>query len=375
MHNIIIDKKGSQLSCQRHILLIQHQSFAKPLSIPLSQIQSLTITTQVDLSSNLLTRLSENAISVCVLPSSRSGKACFLLGSWHAGTERRKHQYDVIYNDEARRYWASILVRLKLHQKATTLVNIQHAIAAGDYNDYTNTAQIDLTEVAHAVQKLKSLRDKLRRHDIASTKTSNPSPDIYSRYTPRYQIPSLLGTEGVGSATYFKCYQQFFADEWQFHSRNRRPPQDPVNVVLSLSYTLLQHLCQQAVYSVGFDPYHGVLHSPSYGRESLACDFAELQRGAIDYWVWQLFAQGVLTPEDFSTSDDSHYPCELLRSGRSKFYKAFAAIRPSLSKDALSHAWLWQRRLQRYHGVHIALSEQPTLSFVSHHPEASMPPL
>lgn len=47
MHNIIIDKKGSQLSCQRHILLIQHQSFAKPLSIPLSQIQSLTITTQV----------------------------------------------------------------------------------------------------------------------------------------------------------------------------------------------------------------------------------------------------------------------------------------------------------------------------------------
>ncbi|KAA0915590.1 CRISPR-associated endonuclease Cas1 [Psychrobacter sp. ANT_WB68] len=81
MHNIVIDKKGSQLSCQRNILLIQHQSFAKPLSIPLSQIQSLTITTQVDLSSNLLTRLSENAVSVCVLPSARSGEACFLLGS------------------------------------------------------------------------------------------------------------------------------------------------------------------------------------------------------------------------------------------------------------------------------------------------------
>ena len=241
MHNIIIDKKGSQLSCQRHILLIQHQSFAKPLSIPLSQIQSLTITTQVDLSSNLLTRLSEHAISVCVLPSSRSGKACFLLGSWHAGTERRKHQYDVIHNDEARRYWVSILVRLKLHQQAATLINIQHAIADSDCTDNTSTVQIVLTEVAQAIQKLKSLRDKLRRHDIASTDTPNQPPNVYSSYTPRYQISSLLGTEGVGSATYFKCYQNFFADEWQFHSRNRRPPQDPVNVVLSLSYTLLQH--------------------------------------------------------------------------------------------------------------------------------------
>lgn len=375
MHNIIIDKKGSQLSAQRNILIIHHQSFAKPLSIPLSQIQSLTITTQVDLSSNLLTRLSENTISVCVLPSSRSGEACFLLGNWHAGTERRIQQYAVIHNDESRSYWASILVRLKLHQQAATLTKLQYAIVDNNCTGTHNTSQIKLIEIEDSIKKLKSLRDKFRKNKVARVKKPDQSSNTYNDYTPRYQIPSLLGTEGVGSAIYFKCYQQFFADKWLFHSRNRRPPRDPVNVVLSLSYTLLQHLCQQAIYSVGFDPYHGLLHSPSYGRQSLACDFAELQRGAIDYWVWQMFEQGVLLPDDFSMSDDSRYPCELLKSGRSKFYKAFATIRPSLSKTALSHAWLWQKRLQRHHCDQASLSAQPSLSFVSHHPEASIPPL
>lgn len=375
MHNIVIDKKGSQLSSQRNILIIQHQSFAKPLSIPLSQIQSLTVTTQVDLSSNLLTRLSENAISVCILPSGRSGEACFLLGSWHAGTERRVQQYEVIQNDQSRNYWASVLVRLKLHQQATTLAKIQRSITDINSADNTNTAQIELVEIASSVTKLKSLRDKFRKNHAPIAKKPDQFSSVYHGYTPQYQIPSLLGTEGVGSAIYFKCYQQFFADEWLFHSRNRRPPKDPVNVVLSLSYTLLQHLCQQAIYSVGFDPYQGVLHSPSYGRQSLACDFAELQRSTIDFWVWQLFDQAILNSEDFSLSNETSYPCELLKSGRSKFYKAFAAIRPSLSKAALSHAWLWQNRLQRYHCDPKTTSAQQSLSFVSHHPESSIPPL
>lgn len=375
MHNIIIDKKGSQLSSQRNSLIIQHPSFAKPLTIPLSQIQSLTVTTQVDLSSNLLTRLSENAISVCILPSGRSGEACFLLGSWHAGTERRVQQYEVIQNDQSRSYWASVLVRLKLHQQATTLAKIQHSIIDTNSADNTNTAKIELVEIANSIKKLKSLRDKFRKHYTAIAKNPNQSSSVYHDYTPQYQIPSLLGTEGVGSAIYFKCYQQFFADEWLFHSRNRRPPKDPVNVVLSLSYTLLQHLCQQAIYSVGFDPYQGVLHSPSYGRQSLACDFAELQRSTIDFWVWELFDQAILNSEDFSLSNETSYPCELLKSGRSKFYKAFAAIRPSLSKAALSHAWLWQNRLQRYHCDPKTTSAQQSLSFVSHHPESSTPPL
>lgn len=386
MQNIVIDKKGSQIYSQRNLLIIQHPSFDKPLSIPISQIQSLTITTQVDLSSSLLTRLSENNVSLCVLPSGRTGAACFLLGSWHAAIERRIQQYDVIHQASSRSYWASVLVRLKLHQQANVLIKLkQHYTSAttqpsDTIGNHTHSAitESQLTETDEAVQKLKSLRDKFRKYYPAEAiKPSHPSR-VYNDCTPQYQIASLLGTEGIGSAIYFKCYQQFFADELQFFSRNRRPPKDPVNVVLSLSYTLLQHLYQQAIYSVGFDPYYGVLHSSSYGRQSLACDFVELQRSTVDFWVWTLFEQRILILEDFSISgdsgisDDSNYPCELLKSGRSKFYKAFSAIRPILSKHALSHAWLWQNRIQRYHSDNTL---SPSLSFVSHHPESSHPSL
>lgn len=386
MQNIVIDKKGCQLYAERDILMVNHTSLAKTLSIPFSQIQSLTITSQVDLSSHLLTRLAEHHVSVCVLPSGRTGEACFLLGSWHAATERRIQQYDVIHQISSRSYWASVLVRLKLHQQANVLIKLkQHYTSATTQpsvttGNHTHSAitESQLAEIDEAVQKLKSLRDKFRKHYPAAAVPPTHPSRVYTDHTPQYQIASLLGTEGIGSAIYFKYYQQFFADELLFRSRNRRPPKDPVNVVLSLSYTLLQHLYQQALYSVGFDPYSGVLHSPSYGRQSLACDFVELQRSTVDFWVWTLFDQDILVLEDFSLSDDSgisddsSYPCELLKSGRSKFYKAFSAIRPILSKHALSHAWLWQNRIQRYHPNK---TMPPSLSFVSHHPESSHPSL
>ncbi|WP_201633969.1 CRISPR-associated endonuclease Cas1 [Psychrobacter immobilis] len=375
MQNIVIDKKGCQLYAERDILMVKHTSLAKTLSIPFSQIQSLTITSQVDLSSHLLTRLAEHHVSVCVLPSGRTGEACFLLGSWHAGIERRKAQYDIVNQDTAKSYWAATLVRLKLHQQASTLNTLQQHRASG----FATSALQEPSTTLTATHKIKSLRDKFRKHyystTIPATHPSGSAIDtntpisVYDCYMPQYPVASILGTEGIGSAIYFKCYQSFFAEKWQFNDRNRRPPKDPVNVVLSLSYTLLQHLCQQAIYSIGFDPYHGVLHSPSYGRQSLACDFAELQRGAIDLWVWELFEQEILTLDDFSISDKSSYPCELLKSGRAKYYKAFAAIRARLSKDALSHAWLWQRRLARYHAIDKTQSKKQTLSFVSQLPQ------
>jgi len=377
MQNIVIDKKGCQLYAERDILMVNHTSLAKTLSIPFSQIQSLTITSQVDLSSHLLTRLAEHHVSVCVLPSGRTGEACFLLGSWHAGIERRQAQYDIVNQDTAKSYWAATLVRLKLHQQASTLNTLQQHYDSGLATSALQEPSTTLT----ATHKIKSLRDKFRKYHYSTTSpathpsgsaidtnTSTPR-SVYDRYMPQYPVASILGTEGIGSAIYFKCYQSFFAEKWQFNDRNRRPPKDPVNVVLSLSYTLLQHLCQQAIYSIGFDPYHGVLHSPSYGRQSLACDFAELQRGAIDLWVWELFEQEILTLDDFSMSDKSSYPCELLKSGRAKYYKAFASIRARLSKDALSHAWLWQRRLARYHATDNTQAKKQTLAFVSQFPQ------
>nr|WP_309242686.1 CRISPR-associated endonuclease Cas1 [Limnofasciculus baicalensis] len=87
---------------------------------------------------------------------------------------------------------------------------------------------------------------------------------------------SLRGLEGSGSAAYFGCFNQLIqVTEFHFEKRNRRPPKDPVNSLLSLGYSLLRHDIQSAVNIVGFDPYLGYLHVEHYGRPSLALDLME----------------------------------------------------------------------------------------------------
>lgn len=370
MQNLVIDKKGCRLSAERKLFVIHHSSLAKPIQIPFTQIQSITITTQADLSSQLLTRLAEHNISVCVLPSARSGEACFLLGSWHAATRRREIQYAIVSCDLAKSYWAAKLIRLKLQRQANTLIAMQR-IALSDAACLSESQREALKQVPTTVRQLKGLRDKLCKMPLnaQSTLTTSLTTQAFD-YTNHSKMPiaSILGTEGIGSALYFNCYQGFFAAQWQFDHRNKRPPKDPVNVVLSLSYTLLQHIYQQALYSVGFDPYRGVLHSPSYGRQSLACDFVELQRGAVELWVWQLFHDGILSGDDFAQSNE-RYPCELLKSGRAKYYQAFSALRTKLSKDALHHVWIWQRRLKHYHPNDQMTNNTRSLVFVSELPE------
>lgn len=96
MKNVVIDQKGCKLTYERQVLLIQHDSFTKPISLPLNQIQSLTLTTNVNLSSNLLTKLAEHQIALTILPNGTSGQPCRLSGNWHKAATRRQIQYKAL---------------------------------------------------------------------------------------------------------------------------------------------------------------------------------------------------------------------------------------------------------------------------------------
>lgn len=116
-------------------------------------------------------------------------------------------------------------------------------------------------------------------------------------------IDSIRGYEGTGSAGYFGCFNQLIrVDDFQFATRNRRPPTDPVNSLLSLGYSLLRHDVQGALNIVGFDPYLGYLHVERYGRPSLALDLMEEFRPLIvDAVVLNAINRRLITPEDFVT--------------------------------------------------------------------------
>ena len=119
-------------------------------------------------------------------------------------------------------------------------------------------------------------------------------------------LDQVRGCEGRGAAVYFAVFGQLIKNpEFRFTDRNRRPPLDPVNVLLSLGYTLLANAVETAVQIVGLDPYLGALHDVAYGRPSLVCDLMEEYRSVlVDPMVVACLNQRAFTPDDFEGTGD-----------------------------------------------------------------------
>lgn len=138
----------------------------------------------------------------------------------------------------------------------------------------------------------------------------------------------LLGIEGEAAAIYFACFEQMIASgakedmvAFTFSKRNRRPPTDPVNAMLSLAYALLTRVFTTAISATGLDPYMGLYHRPRHGRPALALDLMEPFRPIVaDSCVIQVINNGELKPGDFVFNGPA---CSLKTSGRKAFIAAF----------------------------------------------------
>lgn len=136
-------------------------------------------------------------------------------------------------------------------------------------------------------------------------------------------LESLLGMEGQAAAIYFAEFGRFLRSThaFDFTKRNRRPPKDPVNALLSFAYAMLVKDCQSAVSTVGFDPYKGFFHQGRHGKPSLALDLMEEFRPIIaDSVVLTLLNNDTLSPSDFIMWRGS---CQLNNAGRRAFFNAY----------------------------------------------------
>jgi len=157
---------------------------------------------------------------------------------------------------------------------------------------------------------------------------------------------TLLGIEGAAALVYFRNFHGMIkgpddnddipgleeapadrtlatqtAFNFDFKTRNRRPPRDPVNALLSLAYSLLARDCTVAALAVGFDPYIGLYHQPRYGRPALALDVMEEFRPLIaDSAVLTAINTRMLAPTDFVRAGDA---VNLTSAGRKRFFQAY----------------------------------------------------
>ncbi len=168
---------------------------------------------------------------------------------------------------------------------------------------------------AYVKGKLNNCRILLRRFNQelrqeAITATLHQLRRLVQQVDACDSLDSLMGVEGAGAAAYFGCFPHLLrVEDITFTGRNRRPPRDPVNVLLSLGYTLLANVVQTQVYVAGLDPYLGCLHSVDYGRPSLVLDLMEEFRPVlVDAVVLNLINRRIIRPTDFFRPDEQEPP-------------------------------------------------------------------
>jgi CRISPR-associated protein Cas1 len=133
----------------------------------------------------------------------------------------------------------------------------------------------------------------------------------------------LLGIEGSAARLYFQHFSGMLRQDFpfSFDTRNRRPPRDPINALLSFAYALLTAEWTATLSTVGFDPYQGFYHQPRYGRPSLSLDLMEEFRPIIaDSVVIGAINNGVLDEGDFLVTATA---AALTAAGRRRFLQAF----------------------------------------------------
>jgi CRISPR-associated protein Cas1 len=180
-------------------------------------------------------------------------------------------------------------------------------------------------------QKAENQRTLIRRNSPADGGLDRTIRDIdyLIEQIPKVDsIQSLLGIEGSIAAAYFGRFSTLlkprdFDAQWDFSSRNRRPPRDPVNALLSFGYAMLSKECTVALLAEGLDPWWGLYHQPRHGRPALALDIMEPFRPAVvDSAVIFAINTGMVQRSGFEFSSSA---CILNPDGRKAFINAYEA--------------------------------------------------
>ncbi len=216
-----------------------------------------------------------------------------------------------------------------------------HTIGTGNGNVTTREAQyrfaFDARRCLVLAQglieaKVRNTRTMLRRNWRAEPEEREEALIRLQRMAKRAartkDAQQLLGIEGEAAAVYFGHFESMLATEirerfpaFAFEKRNRRPPPDPVNAMLSFAYALLTRAFATTISATGLDPYMGFYHRPRHGRPALALDLMEPFRPIIaDSCVIQSINNGEIKASDFILNGPS---CALKSGGRKAVIAAF----------------------------------------------------
>jgi CRISPR-associated protein Cas1 len=230
-HGAYIGRRGGELT-----VTLEGETLTRH---PLEQIQSIYIYGAIQISTQAVQGCLERSIPIAYF--SPAGRFLGMTsGLPTSGTDARQGQYRIFAEPGIRAKLAASILTAKIHNQRVLLMR---------NGDAPKTV----------LDRLASLRDQAAGGD--------------------YTLESLRGIEGSAAALYFEHFGTMLKgtafENFDFHGRNRRPPKDPVNALLSQGYSILAKELTGMCHAVGLDPFLGFLHQPRYGRPALALDLME----------------------------------------------------------------------------------------------------
>jgi CRISP-associated protein Cas1 len=276
--------------------------------LPLNQLRAIYVYGAVQVTAQAVQTALEEEIDVAYFAP--SGRFLGLLrGLPASGVDARLGQYALFQQPFARLRLACEAIRAKIHNQRVLLMRNGEAPDA-------------------------VLRELARMRDATGEAAT---------------LDELMGIEGAAAHLYFQQFTTMLKERavwaFDFTGRNRRPPRDPVNALLSLGYSMLAKELAGVCHATGLDPFLGFLHQPRYGRPALALDLMEEFRPLIaDSVALSLINRGEVDEGDFTRSANGTV---LNERGRRCFWEAwFRRLDTEVSHPEFGYKMSYRRMLE-----------------------------
>jgi CRISPR-associated protein Cas1 len=300
MGTLYIDRKELHIKLDGNALAFYANGDREGI-VPVNPLKRVIVVGSVSFETTVLHRLADENVTVVFLSGKRLRFCGMLHGRLHKNGLLRLKQYEKSLAEFALEMARELVTRKVIKQKS--------------FLEEARALRPDLgLKLTTAANTLGAIIEALGREMI--TPPNLPLPQGEER------LASLRGLEGGAAASYFAAYVTMFAKSLEFERRTRRPPEGPVNALLSLCYTMLHYEMVREIEIIGLDPTIGFYHQFDYGRESLACDLVEPFRPEVDRFVYETFRNRQFTARDFA-EDDERPGCYLKKGSRRRFYPLY----------------------------------------------------
>lgn len=279
---LILNTFGTSLSRDNEGFVITHKDGRQRL--PVIGIKSIQISRGAQITSDAVLLAIENEIEVIFMDKNGTPMGRVWSPKYGSISTIRKGQLNFTFTHDALS-WIKEIISKKIENQQALLLMMR-----------TDDALTDALRTKN-ISKLDDYRTKISKLD------GEIVADAASQ---------LRGWEGIASKIYFETLNMFIPEEYRFTARSQHPATDIVNALLNYGYGLLYSKIEGSLIKTGIDPYVGILHRDDYNRPVLVYDIIELYRIWVDYVVYNLVAQRVITDDYYSVREDGSYWLESL---------------------------------------------------------------